>query len=90
MAEANPEPEPELDGGASAEEVAAAAQNLLDLAALDGDIHQRRRGHVTLENVYVVALVSAWASVILLVCIYLLCLSSHHSRMVVQSKIHEY
>ena len=40
----------------------------VNLEQLEEEVHHRKRGVITLENVYVVLLVAAWASIVLLVC----------------------
>ena len=40
----------------------------VNLEQLEEQVHYRKRGVITLENVYVVLLVAAWASIVLLVC----------------------
>lgn len=38
----------------------------VNLDQLEEEVHHRKRGVITLENVYVVLLVAAWASIVLL------------------------
>ena len=52
-----------------------------DFAKLERDIKRRKQGRITLENVYVVLLVTAWASIVLLVCCVstlFACIDHHH------------